>query len=225
MFKLKTERGQLELLVSWHSQTKQVTLCNSLLFFLVQDVHPCSVCSYSTRVVLVLSYPPPRRQSPKDEKQENVQLGFTLQFNTIKNPSQSPDCSWRKLRPFSGLNSIFDAFLKDIVQLTCSQTGSVVALHVLVLALRKNWPKWSTSTTQLRSVNKKIKKKTITKSRLKSNTYLNSIEETWLTMKAEQGVTTEMTRWPINYAWLNLSDWRPRALSIGHLLKPAFHGR
>lgn len=43
----------------------------------MQDVHPCSVCSYSTRVVLVLLYPPPRRQSPKDEKQENVQLGFT----------------------------------------------------------------------------------------------------------------------------------------------------
>lgn len=159
MFKLKTERDHLELLVSWYSQTKQVRLCNSLLFFLVQDVHPCSVCSYSTRVVLVLLYPPPRCQSPKDEKQENVELGFTLQFNTIKNPSQSTECSWRKLRPFSGLNSIFDAFLKDSVQLTCSQTGSVVALHVFVLALRTNWPKWSTSTTQLRSVNNKRKKK------------------------------------------------------------------
>lgn len=65
---------------------KQVTLRNILLFFLVRDVHPCSVCSYSKRVALVLLYPRPRRQSPKDEKQENVELRFTIQRYTIKNP-------------------------------------------------------------------------------------------------------------------------------------------
>ena len=129
----------------------QVTLCNSLLFFLVQDVHPCSVCSYSTRVVLVLLYPPPRRQSPKDEKQENVQLGFTLQFNTIKNPSQSLECSWRKLRPFSGLNSIFDVLFPKRervfhrgIQTPRNKWKHEAAGRVLLL-FRGVWiPRWNT---------------------------------------------------------------------------------